>query len=134
MTRAKTLHCSVVTPEGSVFDGPAVKVVFPAYDGEMGILPNHAPLLTKLGIGELRVTGPEGAVRRWFVDGGFAQVVDNKLTVLSEQSTPVDELDAAAADRALAAAREMPGGDPAAIEARDHALERARKQRKLASS
>lgn len=133
MTKSKTLHCSVVTPEGSVFDGPAVNVVFPAFDGEMGILPNHAPLLTKLGAGELRVVEAGGEVHRWFVDAGFAQVVDNRLTVLTEQSRPVAELDHADARVALANAQAMPGGDPANIEAREKALRSARAQLRLTS-
>jgi F-type H+-transporting ATPase subunit epsilon len=133
MTKSKTLHCSVVTPEGSVFDGPSVNVVFPAFDGEMGILPNHAPLLTKLGAGELRVVEAGGEVRRWFVDGGFAQVVDNRLTVLTEQSRPVAELDRAEARVAMENAQAMPGGSPANIEARERALRSARAQLRLTS-
>ncbi|MCB1054496.1 MAG: ATP synthase F1 subunit epsilon [Acidobacteria bacterium] len=132
MTKSRTLHCSVVTPEATIFDGPTVSVVFPAYDGEMGILPNHAPLLTRLGVGELRITRPEGEVLRYYVEFGFAQVVDNRLTILTEQALPVAKLDRAAADAALAAAQAMPGGTAEATEARDKALARARVQRKLA--
>lgn len=132
MTKSRTLHCSVVTPEITVFDGPAVKVVFPAYDGEMGILPNHAPLLTRLGIGELRVTRPEGDVLRFYVELGFAQVVDNRLSILTEQAKPVAQLDRVQADAALAAAQALPGGTTEASEVRNRALESARVQRKLA--
>ena len=52
----KTFHCTAVTPEGKVLDTEAVSAIFPAYDGQKGVLPNHAPLVTKVGIGVLTVT------------------------------------------------------------------------------
>jgi F-type H+-transporting ATPase subunit epsilon len=81
-----TFHLSVVTPEREVLAVEARFVAFPAYDGEMGILPNRAALLTQLGSGELRVEEASGAKRTLFVSGGFAQMVDDKLTLLADEA------------------------------------------------
>lgn len=128
---AGTLRVSVVTPEGAVLDTEARSAVFPAYDGEIGILPLHAPLLTEVGIGALRVTEPDGNRITLYVDGGFAQVVDDKLTLITEQAMPLAELQPHRAERALDQFRDQTVTDED-IEARDRALERARVQRRLA--
>ncbi len=128
---ARTLHVSVVTPEGAVLDTEARSVVFPAYDGEIGILPLHAPLLTALGIGTLRVTRLDGGVERLYVDGGFAQVVDDKVVLLTEQASALADLTPEQAEAELQRFRHLTlSGEE--LEARDRALERARVQRRLA--
>jgi F-type H+-transporting ATPase subunit epsilon len=131
MARTDTFHCSVITPERAVLEAEATQVVFPAHDGEVGILRGRAPLLYKMGSGLLRLEGPEGD-RSLFVDGGFAQMVDNRLTILTEQAKEVSELDRAAAERALAEARQMPMGTDSQFAARQRAVESARAQIKLA--
>lgn len=84
----KTFHCSVVTPERAVLDTDATFVAFPAHDGEFGILQNRAPLLCQLGKGTLRVElGKE--TQRFKIEGGFAQMVDNKLTILTGSATAI---------------------------------------------
>jgi F-type H+-transporting ATPase subunit epsilon len=132
MASNETFHCSVITPERAVLETEAVFVAFPAHDGEVGILKNRAPLLYKMGIGELRVESPEGN-HRFFVDGGFAQMVDNRLTILTEQAKEPAEIDRAAAERALAEARDLPMTDDAAFAARQRAVKRAEAQIKLVS-
>ncbi|HXO20711.1 MAG TPA: ATP synthase F1 subunit epsilon [Thermoanaerobaculia bacterium] len=127
MARGDTFRCSVITPERAVLEADATFVAFPAHDGEVGILPHRAPLLFRMGIGVLRVEGAEGT-RSFFVDGGFAQMVENRLTILTEQAKSVEEIDRAAAERALAAAEEMPAVGDAAFAARQKALARARVQ------
>jgi len=128
---ARTLHVSVVIPEGAVLDAEARSVVFPAYDGEIGILPMHAPLLTALGIGTLRVTRLDGVVERLYVDGGFAQVVDDKVVLLTEQASALEDLSPEQAEAELQKFRHLTlSGEE--LEARDRALERARVQRRLA--
>jgi F-type H+-transporting ATPase subunit epsilon len=130
MAKGDTFHCSVITPERAVLEADATFVAFPAHDGEVGILPGRAPLLFKLGIGVLRVesSAVEGGEERLFVDGGFAQMVEDRLTILTEQAKRLSEIDRAAAQRALAAAHEMPTDTDAAFAARQRALERARVQ------
>ena len=133
MAKNDTFHCSVITPERAVLEADATFVAFPAHDGEVGILPGRAPLLFKMGIGSLRVETPEGN-REFFVDGGFAQMVENRLTLLTEQAKAVEEIDRAAAERALAAAREMPSITEAEFAARQRALRRAETQIHLAEN
>lgn len=80
------LKVSVISPERVLFEGTARGVIAPAFDGEVGILAMHAPLMTLLGRGTLRVDTAEGE-RRFQVDGGFLQVVDDAVRVVTEQAT-----------------------------------------------
>jgi F-type H+-transporting ATPase subunit epsilon len=77
------MQVTVISPEASMFDGEADSVVAPAYDGEVGILPHHAPLMTLLGEGTL-IVRQGGASHRFQVRGGFLQVVDNRVRVVAE--------------------------------------------------
>src|SRR5919202_3030769 len=98
----RTMHCVVVTPERALLDEPADFVALPMYDGELGVLPGRAPLIGRLGYGELRIRrGPE--TRRFFVDGGFAQVRADTVTVLTPRALRAEEIDADAVARALEA-------------------------------
>jgi F-type H+-transporting ATPase subunit epsilon len=130
MATAKTFQLSVVTPERLVLESEATFVVFPAHDGEMGVLINRAALVCKMGIGILRVETP--AERHvMFVDGGFAQVLDNRLTILTQQARYAKDLDVDAASEALVEARAMKITDEASYTARDNAIQRATVQLKL---
>ncbi len=80
------LKVSVISPEAVLFEGDAESVVAPAFDGEVGILTGHAPMVTLLGRGQLRV-GSGGAARRFQVEGGFLQVADNLVRVVTERAT-----------------------------------------------
>ncbi len=130
---SNTFHCSVITPERAMLEADATFVAFPAYDGEVGILKNHAPLLYKLGVGVLRVETTEEK-HAFFVDGGFAPMVENRLTLLTEQARPAAEIDRATADRAREEARSLPAaaGDTE-IAARQRVLQRARVLDRIAS-
>jgi F-type H+-transporting ATPase subunit epsilon len=83
---AGTLQVSVISPEQVLYEGQASVVTVPAFDGEMGILPLHAPLMTLLGTGTLRVESAQG-LRRFNISGGFLQVVDDTVRVVTEQAT-----------------------------------------------
>ena len=107
MAHADTFHCQVITPEAAVLDVQASAVVITAHDGKTGILRNRAPLLCKLGIGELRVTTAE-ATHHYYVEGGFAHLVDNELTLLTAQAISCGEIDRAAAEKELAEAQDKP--------------------------
>lgn len=74
----------VISPEASLYDGDADSVVVPVYDGEVGILPNHAPFMAPLGRGTMTVT-KAGAPTRFRVNGGFLQVVSNTVRVVAEE-------------------------------------------------
>jgi F-type H+-transporting ATPase subunit epsilon len=80
------LQVSVLSPEQAVYEGPATQVIAPAYNGQLGILRGHAPLMALLGDGVLRVDNG-GQSLRFEVSGGFLQVVDNTVTVMSERAT-----------------------------------------------
>jgi F-type H+-transporting ATPase subunit epsilon len=80
---AGALRVSVISPEQTVYEGSADSVVAPAWDGELGILRGHAPLMALLGEGDLRIRDG-GRTERFHVAGGFLQVRDNVVTVLSE--------------------------------------------------
>jgi F-type H+-transporting ATPase subunit epsilon len=80
------LKVSVISPEAVLFEGETDSVVAPAYDGELGILTGHAPLMALLGEGQLRLGGGSG--RRFNVSGGFMQVFNNDVRVVTEKATP----------------------------------------------
>lgn len=73
----------VISPEASTFDGEADSVIVPVYDGEVGILPHHAPFMAPLGRGTLTVRH-QGQTTRFRVEGGFLQVVSNVVRVVAE--------------------------------------------------
>ena len=125
-----TFHCSVITPERAVLETDATSVVFPAHDGEVGILPNRAPLLFKMGAGELRVESPQGN-QVLFVDGGFAQMVENRLTLLTEAAKKIEEIDPAAVEKQFAEAHSMPMKTDAEFKARQRVLRSAQAQRQI---
>jgi len=131
MESSETFHCSVVTPERAVLECESTFVVLPAWDGEIGILKSRAPLLCKLGIGRLRVETPDEK-HILFVNGGFAEMLDDRLTILTENARRPDELDRQAAASDLEEARALTVTDDASLEARQKALQRARTQLRLA--
>ena len=128
---ADTFHLSVITPERAVLETDATFAALPAHDGELGILKNRAPMLYRLGAGLLRADTVDGKCAL-FVAGGFAQMVDNRLTVLTETAKDLDQLDRAAAEKALAEALALKGGSEAEYKAKQRAVESARAQLRLA--
>ena len=103
------LECTLTTPEELVFEGAVDSVTVPAADGEMGFLPRHAPLVGSLGFGELRVASQDGGQQAFFVNGGFVQVVDDRVTVLAVEAQAVVDLDAESARADLS---ELEGSPP----------------------
>jgi F-type H+-transporting ATPase subunit epsilon len=83
--RGGGLQVSVVSPERVIFEGAADSVVVPAWDGELGILRGHAPLMALLGTGQIRIRSG-GLTERFQISGGFLQVVNNRVSVLSERA------------------------------------------------
>jgi F-type H+-transporting ATPase subunit epsilon len=80
------LHVAVISPEQTLFEGEATSVVAPAHDGEVGILTGHAPMMALLGRGTLRLASSSGE-RRFAVTGGFLQVADDQVRVVTEEAT-----------------------------------------------
>jgi F-type H+-transporting ATPase subunit epsilon len=125
--------CVVVTPEQQVLDESCSQVILPAFDGEIGILTDRAPLLAKLGVGVMRVDIQGGQKRSYFIDGGIAQMKDNKLTVLTGEAKLPNELDAetARAEYNEALARKIT--DDKSFQERERALARGRVKQELAT-
>ena len=129
----ETFHCSVVTPERAVLDtDEASFVALPAHDGEIGVLRGRAPLLCQLGFGTLRVESKEGK-EVFFVDRGFAQMVDDRLTILTEQARRPSEIELEEVESALEEARsmELQGGEDLWDDERQLAIGRALAQQKV---
>jgi F-type H+-transporting ATPase subunit epsilon len=123
---AGAFRIAVVTPEREVLATDASFVALPAYDGEMGVMPRRAPLLVQLGSGILRVRQAGGTERSLFVSGGFAQMVEDRLTVLTEEASEPAALTRSAGRDALVAARELAAGSDEAWRRKQRALDRAR--------
>ena len=126
------VRCAVITPDRQVLDVKARSVVVTAHDGQIGVLSKRAPLLCKLGIGVVRLD-VGGQERRLFVDGGFAQVRQNEVTVLTPAALEPEQIDRKKAEAALQAAMDMRITDDESFAARTDAIARARAQLSLAS-
>lgn len=127
---SKHLQCVVVTPERAVLDETVDFVSIPMYDGELGVLPGRLPLIGRLGTGELRYL-VLGKHHHFFVDGGFVQVKDDVVTILTSRAIKAEEIKPQEA-RQLLAAKSVAGSD----EVLDGALksqERARQMLRVAA-
>lgn len=88
---AMKLNCNVLTPERQLFSGQVDFAVVQAFDGEMGFLYNHAPLISELGTGEIRLhTGNE--LESIYVDGGFVEISNNSLIILAQEAVKKQEI------------------------------------------
>jgi F-type H+-transporting ATPase subunit epsilon len=126
----RQVQCVVVTPEQAVLDEPVDFVALPMYDGELGVLPGRAPLIGRLGPGELR-TRRGTQIHRYYVDGGFAQVRANVVTVLTPRAVPAGEIKVDAAEQSLAEAQK-PAQRGESLEGKLKTQEKARAQIRVA--
>jgi F-type H+-transporting ATPase subunit epsilon len=124
----------VVTPEKQALDETVSQVVLPAHDGLLGILSNRAPLLVKLGLGPLRVDLPNGQKQYFYIEGGVAQMKDNRLTLLTERAVAAGEIDAEAAAAEFAEATNRVATDAKTQELRQRQLDRAKAMQALAKA
>jgi F-type H+-transporting ATPase subunit epsilon len=125
------LQCIVVTPETTVLEQPADFVALPLYDGEIGIAPGHSPLIGRLGYGEMRLRRG-GETSRYYVDGGFVEVSGNVVSVLTNRAVPAAQVDAAAAQEQLAAARARKANSAELLAIRERLVQQARAQARVA--
>jgi len=105
-----TIHVDIVSAEGEIFSGEADMVFAPAKMGEIGIAPRHAPLLTNLNPGEVRVQTPDDGERFFYVTGGVLEVQPHLVTVLADSALHAADLDETAALEARERAREALAG------------------------
>jgi F-type H+-transporting ATPase subunit epsilon len=101
---AETLHFSLVSPERQLFSGDVTQVDAPGVEGEFGVLPRHAPFMTTLKPGVVRIF-EEGKVTPVFVRGGFADVTPTGLTILAEEAVRLEDVDVAALEAEIARVR-----------------------------
>jgi F-type H+-transporting ATPase subunit epsilon len=118
-------QCTIVTPEQQTFDQSVEQVILPASDGMIGILENRSPVLMKLGAGPLQVDIPGGKKAVFYVEGGVAQMKDNKLTLITQAAVPAAEISMELAQAELATAEAMPSEGTEARIKRSAALARA---------
>jgi F-type H+-transporting ATPase subunit epsilon len=104
---AITLHVDIVSAEAEIFSGTATMVFAPAEMGEVGIAPRHAPLVTRLKPGEVRVQTQQGDEMSFFVSGGMLEVQPHVITVLADTAIRADDLDEAQAMEAKGRAEKM---------------------------
>jgi F-type H+-transporting ATPase subunit epsilon len=97
MAEASTIQVDIVSAEGELYSGPAAVVFAPAQEGDLGIYPRHAPLLTLLKAGEVRVQMPDGQEQFFFVGGGALEVQPRHVTVLADTALRARDIDEAAA-------------------------------------
>ena len=101
-----TIQVDIVSAEGEIFSGPARMVFLPAIEGDLGVAPRHAPLLTLLKAGEVRVQPPDGEELSFWVGGGALEVQPKRVMVLADTAARAKDLDEAAAQAAKQRAEE----------------------------
>jgi F-type H+-transporting ATPase subunit epsilon len=132
-TSSTQLRCLVVTPETTVVDTLADAVTVTLVDGEYGIAPRHAPMIGRLGYGELRIrVGAEQ--ERYYTDGGFVQVVDDVVSVLTNRAMTAASLTTATATEQLRAALARPAAGNEELAIRDRLIAQSRGQLRVAQS
>jgi len=125
------MQCIVVTPERTVRDQSAEFVAVTLYDGEIGIARGHAPLIGRLGCGEMRIAHG-GGTERYYLEGGFLEVIDDVVTVLTQRAVPAEQIDVAVAREQLLAAQDKPAHTPELLALRDRAMAQIRAQIRVA--
>lgn len=120
------LRVVVVTPEQTVLDATTSFVALPLYDGELGVAPSHAPMIGRLGYGELRIGHGEG--QRYYIDGGFVQVVDNVVSVLTNRAIPATRLDETKIKESISYLLTQPAAGDDELTRREKALAQTRAQ------
>ena len=126
----KTLRIVIVTPERAELDTMANAVVLPMFDGELGVLPGHSAFVGQLAAGELRITtGTE--VKRYYIDGGFAQVAGGVVNVLTAKAIEAIKLIPTVATAARTEADALPATNTVERETRNKAIARAQGMAKV---
>lgn len=126
------VRCIVVTPERAVLDETAELVILPMYDGEFGVLHGCAPVIGRLGAGELRLKS-NGNVKRYFVEAGFVQVRSNVITVLTSKAEEAAKITPEMATTAAAEAEAMPATNAVERASKTNARDRAAGLKRVAA-
>jgi F-type H+-transporting ATPase subunit epsilon len=124
------LQCIVVTPEQTLCDQPAEFVALTLFDGEIGIAPGHSPMIGRLGCGEMRICH-EGQTDRYYIQGGFVEVRNDVVSVLTQRAVAASEIDRPVVEEQLASALARRAATPEASAARNEAIQQARAQLRI---
>jgi F-type H+-transporting ATPase subunit epsilon len=130
-TSSADLRIVVVTPEQTVLDVTTDFVALPLFDGELGVAPGHAPMIGRLGFGELRI-GHAPGTQRLYIDGGFVQVVDNVVSLLTNRALPVAKLDAGSIEESIRHQLAQPTAGEEQLDRRERILAQSRAQLRVA--
>jgi F-type H+-transporting ATPase subunit epsilon len=134
MAAQSPLRLVLVTPETTLVDEPVSALRFPLYDGQIGILPGRAPLIGRLGYGELNLTHVDGSHASYFIDGGFVQVNENIVSILTDRALTRDQIDRTAAQEKLREAVARVAHSDTEANARFRDQERARQMLAMATA
>ncbi|MCL2745147.1 MAG: ATP synthase F1 subunit epsilon [Planctomycetaceae bacterium] len=115
------MKCVIVSPEKTVLDVETDFVVLPLSDGECGILAGHSPLIARLGAGDLRIQNKNDKTV-YYVEGGFVEVLDDTVAVLTMNALPIAELNVEDVEEQLNEAMELPSNTPEATEYRTQVI------------
>ncbi len=130
---ANTFRCTLVTPEQQLLDVAVTYATFPAHDGQVGLMKGRAPLLAALGDGAMRLDFEDGGSRWFFVGGGFAQMKDDKLSLVAEEATPADEIVRSKADEDLKKAIATVAHSDDEVEKKFRSIQRAKQMSGIAT-
>jgi F-type H+-transporting ATPase subunit epsilon len=131
MVAAGQLQLVLVTPEKTLLDEPVRALRLPLYDGSIGILPGRAPMIGRLGYGELKITTASGE-QSYYIDGGFIQVKENVVSVLTNRAIPRENINPAEAEALMKSVSERVPTTEQAFEAKARDQERARRMLQMA--
>jgi F-type H+-transporting ATPase subunit epsilon len=127
------MQCIVVTPERTVYDQPAEFAALTLYDGEIGVAPGRAPMIGRLGYGEMRIRREGRETDRYYIEGGFVEVLNDVVSVLTQRAIPAAEIDAAVARQQLLTAQSRRAATPEAAAVRDRVVAQSRAQLRIAA-
>ena len=126
-----SINCIVVTPAETAVETEASSITLPLFDGDKGVMADHAPMIGRLGNGELKLEGPEGG-SRFYIEGGFVQVLDNTVSILTNRVIAVEDLDSSALAEELSDTLAMPGSNDEELDLRERASDAVRAQLRVA--
>ena len=121
----------IVSPESTVLDKPAKFVAMPLFDGEIGIGRGHSPMIGRLGFGEMRIRFSDEENARYYVDGGFVQVADNVVSILTNRAVLSSELNAEELEKQLEESLGQSAAGDEAIDLRERQVLQAREQLRM---
>lgn len=125
------MQCVLVTPEATLLEAEADFVALTLFDGEIGIGPGHAPLIGRLGCGEMRIRQADKQ-RRFYIEGGFVEVCNDVVSVLTGRAVEAEKIDSAEAERLLAEAQHLSPRTPEQFAQRDRTAAQARAMLRVA--